>query len=222
MPVIRTRDVVRGPTVPLRGNVDSQKSSAIRTYSLSQTVQHKKNLLEDRKKAKSSTDDVLDFGAYLDIYRDDFDEENSTEYPSELRPVPDIEDQALENPDEGWEDVEDEETQLYREAEAFYRTLDHRTRRNKIFIDQQRWRPQIEGMATAYMDYCFRRAEGGAAVDDERIFLQSTKAIDVFGITSVWHGCAGLCRVPGRVGSTSYDPAPGSHTRLALSFFFVC
>ncbi|KAJ3841772.1 hypothetical protein F5878DRAFT_658209 [Lentinula raphanica] len=185
MPVIRTKDIIRGPSVPLRGHVNSQKPSAIKSYSHLQTIQHKKKLEEwHRSKPRTAAHDELDFGAYLDLYNDSSNADNGDDcdlvHPEDS---PTHGENSQETVDE-WEDIEDEETQLYKEATAFYRKSyyrDSRSRRNKIHIDQLRWSAQIEGMTDAYMDYCYRRAQDNLPVDDESTVLQSTRAMDIFG-----------------------------------------
>ncbi|KAJ3831241.1 hypothetical protein F5878DRAFT_676876 [Lentinula raphanica] len=155
----------------------------MKAYSHSQVEQHKKDLSEWHKsKARTATSNELDFGIYLDLYQDngDFDDDNGL--PNE---DPSTHGQNPQERDDDWEDVEeDEETKLYREANAFYRRSDGRSRRNKIHIDQLRWSTQLDGMTDAYMDYCYRRAQGKVPVDDEITVLQSTKAIDVFSNTN--------------------------------------
>ncbi|KAL0565266.1 hypothetical protein V5O48_016758 [Marasmius crinis-equi] len=56
---------------------------------------------------------------------------------------------------------------------------------NQIEIDQARWKPQLEGMATAYMDYSYRRLSSLAfnGVVEEGSWQQA-RAVDFFAAKS--------------------------------------
>ncbi|KAK1234649.1 hypothetical protein PQX77_002152, partial [Marasmius sp. AFHP31] len=53
---------------------------------------------------------------------------------------------------------EEEEFSIFLDAQAAYRkTTNKRRRRNKVVIDQRRWKEQLSAMTDGWMDYCYRR-----------------------------------------------------------------
>ncbi|KAJ8092968.1 hypothetical protein PM082_011288 [Marasmius tenuissimus] len=63
--------------------------------------------------------------------------------------------------DDDWIDEEKEELEVFLEAKDAYRKVfykrDRRKRRNKILVDQARWKEQLSEMTDGWMDYCYRR-----------------------------------------------------------------
>ncbi|KAJ3736164.1 hypothetical protein DFJ43DRAFT_1129763 [Lentinula guzmanii] len=126
MPVFRDSGIVRAPARPLRGNVDGQTRSKMRNYTHSQANQHKKNLEKERQdSAKSNKINFPDFNAYLDIYRENLDGEGDlpTIDGEGSCPTSTSAGGGIEEAEEEWEDIEDEETRLFKEAEQTYRAL---------------------------------------------------------------------------------------------------
>ncbi|KAK1230443.1 hypothetical protein PQX77_006472 [Marasmius sp. AFHP31] len=55
-------------------------------------------------------------------------------------------------------DEEEEEINMFLDAQAAYRkSTNKRRRRNKVVIDQRRWKEQLSAMTDGWMDYCYRR-----------------------------------------------------------------
>ncbi|KAJ8073036.1 hypothetical protein PM082_019904 [Marasmius tenuissimus] len=189
---------IRAPANLLSGHVDGHTRSSIRSFSQNQQAQRKtaveKRLKQMRKQAARNNMgflDLIDHERYNTTNNDSFNEEDMAESTSSNSFNVDdstIPMNAAPEDDGDWED-EDKETEGERiEREAFQEATrsywssyykDTRTRRDKIKLDSTRWEAQIEEMAEAYMDYCYRKTTG-ASYSAEVVDFESVVVRDVF------------------------------------------
>ncbi|KAL0573002.1 hypothetical protein V5O48_008969 [Marasmius crinis-equi] len=95
-----------------------------------------------------------------------------------------------EDADEEWENEDAQENDpvvdLFHYTHEFITKLeyrDHRTRREKVELDQARWEPQLEGMVDGFMDWEFRY-EGRLPSEWDSYLIETPKYVDFDGAIS--------------------------------------
>ncbi|KAL0564021.1 hypothetical protein V5O48_018033 [Marasmius crinis-equi] len=96
----------------------------------------------------------------------------------------DCDDEWVDEEKEREHPQENEVVDLFHTTHEFLRKLeyrDHRTRRDKIELDQAHWEPQLDGMVQAFMDWEFRY-EGALPSEWGSYLVETPKFVDFDGI----------------------------------------
>ncbi|KAJ3749419.1 hypothetical protein DFH05DRAFT_1593958 [Lentinula detonsa] len=123
-----------------------------------------------QEKRRRGEDDQI----YMDVLMDLGEEagmsngSNNSDSDSDILP---LDNTPSEQPDEWGEEEEatEEEQLLYFQAKGTihdFELKDYRTRKRKIIVDHDRWKSQMPELMEAYMDFCYRRRNGGPHKDE--------------------------------------------------------